>query len=465
MVNPAIFKAYDIRATYPVDINEEVTEQVTRGIFTFFSRVLKNPHPTICVGRDMRISSPSLYAVVVETLVKQGAHVVELGLVATPSVYFALREFEYDAGIQVSASHNPKEYNGIKFAYRKGNTVVKVGTTTGMNEVKKIVLDNTFEEFNEGGSKKEQLDVLSIEVQNAIKSVQPQQIHNRIIVADPANAMGILPLTELFLQLETPITMMNETLDGTFPAHQADPLQHKTLVSLQNKVKELDADIGIAMDGDADRVMFINEKGEIIPATLITALVAKEVLLKKPGELILVDVRYVRNVENIVKQLGGKVHYSKIGHSLITAQMNEEGAVFAGESSGHYYFSEMGGAESALMVILFVLNAMMRENKPISKVVRSLRSSLESGESNYKLPQACSKDEILTRLKSLFPNGTINSLDGVAIDFPNWRFSVRFSNTEPLMRLNVEANSQELLDQNTRKLTTFLDSLGATLKD
>ncbi|MCA9372414.1 phosphomannomutase/phosphoglucomutase [Candidatus Woesebacteria bacterium] len=460
MINPKIFKAYDIRSTYPDEINEEAVELIARGIYAYFAKKLNKQDMTICVGHDMRFSSPSLYHVMTETLKKQGVKVIRLGLVSTPTVYFATKTYGYDVGIQISASHNPKEYNGVKFLYRDGDALIKIGQTTGMHEVKDVVMHQQFLPYQSGGSVEEKSNVITEETQQALDAIQPISLSGLTVVSDPANAMGILPLTELFKHLEAKHIMINETLDGTFPAHQADPLQHKTLRQLQDAVVKEHTDIGIAMDGDADRVMFIDEKGEIVPATLITALIAREILSKKPGELILVDVRYTRNVEHVVTKHKGKVHFCRIGHALITDQVNKEGAIFAGESSGHYYFQSMGGTESSMRVVLYVLNVLAREQKPFSEIMKELSTSEESGEVNYTLPDKFTNEDILAKLKEQYADGKLNTLDGIAIDFPTWRLSVRFSNTEPLLRLNVEADTKEELKKAFGQLKKYLLSLG-----
>ncbi len=465
-VNSSIFKAYDIRGIYPDTIDEQAVEIIMKSIYTFFLSEGMPAGMTIALGHDMRVSSPSLFDVAKKTLAACGVHVIDLGLVATPTVYFAVKEYGYDAGIQISASHNPKEYNGIKMVRRgPGSSLIKIGKTTGMNSIKDIAMKGTFAPVTSHGSIEKKEDVLKLEMQRAHESIPCGDISTLKIVADPANAMGILPLQELFAQCGGSLIKMNFELDGTFPAHQADPLQHKTLRELQEKVKAEKADLGIATDGDGDRVMFIDEKGEIIPATLVTALIAREILMKTPGEKILVDIRYVRNVEEMVKRFGGTVSYTKVGHALITEQMNKENGVFAGESSGHYYFRSMGGCESSMRVVLHVLAALTREKKSISSLIAELRTSIESGEVNFKLADTSALPGLLTQLKSTYHDGTLNELDGIAIDYPLWRLSVRTSNTEPLLRLNVEGKTKEIVDEKMQVLTHMIVAAGAHVEE
>lgn len=464
-LDPTIFKAYDIRAIYPTSINEEVMGDVMHSIYTYLTSRLSKKNLTVVLGRDMRISSPSLAQKAKEILVACGATVIDIGLVPTPSVYFTVLKYGYDAGIQISASHNPKEYNGIKMVIRNGTALIKIGKDTGMPEIKDIALNKKFAAFTNDGKVIEKKDILKEEVPQTIEAITPGDISNLKIVADPANAMGIPPLKELFERIKTNFIPMNFELDGTFPAHQADPLQHKTLRDLQERVKTEHADLGITTDGDADRVMFIDEKGEIIPATYITALVAGEMLKDHPGERILVDIRYTRNVAAIVKKLGGVLGLTKVGHALITSQVNKESAIFAGESSGHYYFREVGGCESSLRVILYVLRVLAREKKPISEILANMKSSIESGEFNFELPQGANVQELLENIIQEYKDGRLSRLDGIAIEYPEWRFSIRTSNTEPLLRLNIEGKSIELVRGKVSEIRHYIESTGATLKE
>ena len=461
MINPAIFKAYDIRATYPDNINEEVMVEAIRAIYTFLAQRSNKKDLSIALGRDMRISSPSLYAVAKETLIKCGAQVKEIGLAATPTVYFAVRNYNYDAGIQISASHNPKEYNGIKIVLRDGDKLIKIGNMTGMKEIKQMAIDKTYAEYTDNGSSEEVKNVLQEEVSQALKSIHPGDVSALKFVSDPANAMGILPVEELFGKITTTLIKINFELDGTFPAHQADPLQFKTLRQLQDKVIEEKADLGICTDGDGDRVMFIDNKGEIIPATYITALIAREILKDEPGARILVDIRYIRNVKKIVETFGGEVGYTKVGHALITEQVNKENVAFAGESSGHYYFNSMGGCESSVRVILYILRVLGEEKKPIADIIEALKSSVESGETNFELPEGTNSLDLLKKITSMYADGELSTLDGIAIDYPEWRFSIRTSNTEPLLRLNVEGTSKEIVDAKVAELTQVILKTGA----
>ena len=460
MISPQIFKAYDIRAIYPTEMNEDSIAVITKAIYTFFVKVAGDDNLEIVVGGDMRLSTPSLLKVVKDTLVGMGASVIDVGLVSTPTFYYAVRNLKADAGIQISASHNPKEYNGMKIVRNTPDGLIKIGTTTGMDEIKKMAIDNNFPEVGTPGSIRSDNSILDQEVENSIILAEPDVISPLKVVADAANAMGATYLEALFKKLPCTLVKMNFELDGTFPAHQPDPLQFETLVDLQKKVISEKADLGIAPDGDGDRVFFINEKGDVIPASLITALVARELLKKYPGEKIAFDVRSTMTPLKIVKEYGGIPVLTKVGHALITETMHKENVLFAGESSGHYYFRETGFAESLMPVILIVLSVISREKKPISEIVEPLKRSIESGEVNFKLADKELADSAFEKIKSEFVEGKISELDGIAVDYPDWRFSVRSSNTEPLLRLNIEASNSELLNAKKEKLVGMLEGLG-----
>lgn len=463
-INPKIFKAYDIRGIVPTEMNDENITNIARAIYTFFSRDLGKKNLQVVLGRDMRISSPSFHEKIIAALVHSGAEVMDIGIVPTPSVYFAVKTYNYDVGIQISASHNPAEYNGLKMVKRKGEELVKIGMNTGINEVKRIAIESDFTEYTHDGKKHEHTNIIEEEITQAIKAINPQHLDGTKmkIVADPANAMGIVPLAELFNRYtDIDLVKMNFELDGTFPAHQADPLQFKLHRWLQDKVIAEKADLGISTDGDADRVFFIDEKGAIIPATLITALIAREVLMKTPGEKILFDIRYIRNAQNVVQHYGGEYGYTKVGHAFITQQVNDEKAYFAGESSGHFYFREMGGCESSMRIVLYVLEAIAREKKPISEILAELQSSIESGETNFKLAEGTNVQDLIAMIEEKYHDGDVTKLDGISISYPEWRFNIRTSNTEPLLRLNVEGESADIVKNKVAELSEVITATGA----
>jgi len=460
MINSSIFKAYDIRGIYPDDINENNTSIIIKAIYQFFLNKIKKNKLTIALGRDMRISSPKLHKITTETLLKMGAKIIDIGLVSTPTVYFAVNYYKYDAGIQISASHNPKQWNGFKFFYRDGNKLIKVSKQTGMDEVKNLALKNHISIPKKVGKLIKKNNVIKDEVDFALNLVKPK-IKKLKIVVDTANAVASTYIDEIFKRTDCDLIKLNFNLDGTFPAHEANPQKFETLKELQKTVIKNKADFGIATDGDGDRIFFVDEKGEIIPATLISALIAKEILTKNKNEKILVDIRYTRNTSKVVKDLGGKVILNIVGHALITKKLNEVNGAFSGESSGHFFFRETGGAESSIRVIYYVLDVLSKLNKPFSNIVKELMTSYESGEINFTLPENTNRKNIMTKIADDYRDGKINWMDGVSIDYPNWRFNIRSSNTEALLRLNLEADSNSLMKQKLKEVREKILSFGA----
>lgn len=455
-MDPKIFKAYDIRGIYPDDINEENVVQIVKAIYTFFSQKLGKKDFTVVLGQDMRTSTPSLFKKALDTLVNLGANVIDVGLVSTPTFYFAVSHYGYDTGIQITASHNPKEYNGLKFVINSPKGLLKIGKSTGMEDVKNMSLSEITISSSQKGTVVQKTGVVEDEVKNALNIAGNPEIKEFKVVADPANAMGALYIEELYKHIPGQLIKMNFTLDGTFPVHQADPLQAETLVDLQKRVIEEKADFGLAPDGDGDRLFFIDEQGSVIPASIITALVARELLQKNKGEKILFDIRYILTPKKIVEENNGTYEITKVGHAFITEKMHETGAIFAGESSAHNFFRDTGNAESQLPVIITVLSVMSREGKRLSEIVEELRRSYESGEYNFKVTDS---SKILQELKEKYKDGELSTLDGVAISYPDWRFSVRTSNTEPLLRLNLEALSKETMEQKRDEIISLIKSL------
>jgi len=457
-LNPKIFKAYDIRAIYPTEINEENIVAIIKATYSFFRQKLKtDKQMTVVLGYDMRTSSPSLYPIARDTLVEMGAHVIDIGLISTPSFYFSVFHYGYDAGIQITASHNPKEYNGVKFVLNSPNGLIKIGKTTGMEDVKNMAIEEKFVDPAPGGKVEEKTGILDEEVKTAMKILKNPMINKFKVVADTANAMGAQYIKAIFDHIPSDLITMNFEFDGTFPAHQPDPLNFDNLKDLQARVLTEKADFGLAPDGDGDRLFFIDDKGQIVPASIITGIIAKEFLRDYPGATILFDVRYILTPKKIVEENGGKYEITKVGHAFITETMHRTGAVFAGESSAHYFYKDAGNGENQLMTILTVMKVMSDENKKLSELVEEYRRSYESGEFNFRVSNA---QEIMDKLKDKYNDGELETLDGIAISYPAWRFSVRTSNTEPLLRLNLEAYEKPVMEKKFAEVKDFINEVG-----
>ena len=455
-IDPKIFKAYDIRGIYPDQLNEHNIGDIIKAFYKFFHDSIGKEQPTVVLAYDMRLSGPQLYEEAKRVLVEMGAHVIDAGQLSTPSFYFTVFHYAYDCGIQITASHNPKEWNGMKAVRYTPEGLIKIGKETGMADIQRMSNEGVdFTPAQEG--KIETKDgILEDEVTNALKIFDNPELKKFKIVADPANAMGAQYIDALFKKVPADLIRMNFELDGSFPAHQPDPLDFDNLKDLQAKVLEEKADFGMAPDGDGDRLYFVDEKGQVIPATIITALVARELLREHPGDRIYVDIRYILATTKIVEEFGGQSEITKVGHAYITQAMNKTGGAFAGESSGHFYFKSTGNAESQVSVIVSVLKVLTREGKPLSEVAKELQRSHESGEVNFKVTNA---PEILEALKEKYADGDIETMDGVSVTYDNWRFNVRTSNTEPLMRLNLESYDEQTTQAKFEELKSFIQSL------
>ncbi len=420
-----IFKAYDIRGIYKEQLDEDIAYRIGRA-FAVFSGAKK-----IVVARDMRTSSPSLFEALARGVTDQGADVVDLGMATTPQFYFCSGFYKFDAGIMVTASHNPGKYNGFKMTV-KGT--VPVGYETGIDKIEKMANENKFPEPEKKGeiTKKEFMDDYKKLVTEGISKFQSK------VVIDTANAMGVKEAE--IIQDFCEVVPMYFELDPSFPNHEANPLKYETLKDLQKKVVEEKADIGIAFDGDADRCAFVDENGEIIPSDLITALLAR----KFPGEKVGYDLRSSKVVAEEIKKTGGTPMITKVGHALIKKQMREENAAFSGEVSGHYYFRETFFCESSIKVCFMILE-LISGGKKISELINPLKRYVQSGEINSEVEN---KEAVLKKVEGKYGDAKeILHLDGVSVMFDDWWCNVRMSNTESLVRLNLEADTKELMEE------------------
>lgn len=438
-----IFKAYDIRGIYPDELNEALAYQIGRAYAVLRQKELGRKSMKIAVGHDMRLSSPSLFAEMKRGLKEQGADVVDIGLVSTPTFYFAVSYYNYDGGLLISASHNPKEYNGIKIVREKAKPL---GNGTGMEELKEIVRSGEFSESDYLGTEEINNCVLEDETILCEKYSDLTKIKPMKIVIDTANSMGIVYLERLFKDLpQLTIIKMNDKLDGTFPAHQADPLQEKNIKDLEERVLTEKADLGIATDGDGDRIFFVDNLGKRIRPEIMRGILAQTFLKDNPGATICYDIRPGRITEDMILEAGGKPSVTKVGHSLIKRQMIETGAVFGGESSGHFFVQFPHGTYEAPMVVtLRFLQVISESNLSVTDYVKPLDKYFHSGEINFKVSD---KERILEALKTKYADAEINPLDGLSFTYTDFWFNVRASNTESLLRLNLEAKSKEVMEE------------------
>lgn len=434
-INPAIFKAYDIRGLYPSEINEEAAKNIGKALVTHTGA------KKVAVGIDMRQSSLALEEAFIEGITSQGADAIRIGLATTPMLYFASWKLEVDAAVMITASHNPSEYNGMKLCKKNA---VPIGEGDGMEEIKSLSLSENFTNAARPGKIKEKFDFRKKYFDYIAGFLKKGKDKKRIVI-DFANAVGILD-KDIFEKFPSDIetTYMYDTLDGSFPNHEANPLKTETLSKLQEKVVAEKADLGIAYDGDADRIGFVDETGEIVPMDYMIALLAGEILKKHPGGLVLMDLRSSNAVREVIEEAGGKVHNCRVGHSLIKRQMREEGAVFAGELSGHYFFEENSKAEMTTLAVMMLLNLLNETGMKMSEMTKKLKRYYHSGEINSDVSD---KQAVMDKLKEIYRDGNLDELDGIRIDYPDWWFNVRPSNTEPKLRLNLEAKTRELMEE------------------
>jgi len=434
-INPKIFKAYDIRGLYPDEINGETAYNIGRALVTF-TKAKK-----IAVGRDMRVSSPEMETALLKGITDQGADVVKIGLASTPMIYFSSWKMEVDAAVIITASHNPAQYNGMKFCWKGA---VPIGEGSGMEEIKELAIKGEFVDAEEKGKVEENLEIKNQYIDYTAGFFNKDFAKKKIVV-DFGNGMASVEkaVFEKFPE-NLEVKYLFEELDGNFPNHEANPLKVETLEVLQKTVLEKNADLGISYDGDADRVGFVDEKGEVVPMDYLIALLAKEVLKKNPGGLILMDLRSSNAVKEVIEEAGGKVNRCRVGHSLIKKQMREQGAIFAGELSGHYFFQSNSKAEMATLAVLMLLNLMNETGQKMSELVADLKRYFHSGEINSEVED---KNVVMEKLKEKYADGKLDEMDGIRIDFPDWWFSVRASNTEPVLRLNLEAKTEELMEE------------------
>jgi len=442
-MNPSIFKAYDIRGVYPSDIDEDDAYAIGRAVVEYLK-------PTcLAIGRDIRPSSPALFASFARGVMDAGSDVIDLGVISTPMVYFAAGRLDVDAAISLTASHNPPEYNGLKITLRGA---LPVGEDSGLREIRDLALRGEWEDVERKGTMTAQN--IRPAYYGYFTSFALFGDKQFTVAIDTANSMGVLelPMYEQFPENLAIINLYND-LDHPFQCHEANPLKTETLDELSLKVKETHSDLGIAYDGDADRVGFTDETGAVIPMDLITGLLAKIILKKRPGATILYDLRSSRAVREVIEENGGTAKECRVGHAFIKRQMRMDGAIFAGELSGHYYFEENSFAEASTLVAFLLLNLMAETGRPLSELVSDLKRYSHSAEINSEVT---SKEAVLARLKEKYSDGAISELDGLKVDYPDWWFNVRPSNTEPLLRLNLEATTKAMMEEKQAELLALI---------
>jgi phosphomannomutase len=442
VLDPKVFKAYDVRGIYPDELDEAGAYAVGRAYVDEFE-----PR-RMAVGRDMRLSSPTMAEAVMRGAADSGAEVLDLGLVGTEMLYFAVGDLGLDGGVAVTASHNPKEYTGMKIV-RRG--ALPVGGDSGLLDVMARAQGDPGAP-KEGGSIS-QADIWPRFVEAVLSFVDVDAIKPLRVVIDAANGMAGVMLPPVLEHLPIDAVRCYFEPDGSFPNHEPNPLLPENREFIIGKVKEESADLGVAFDGDADRCFFVDDTGEFVPGDFVTALLAESVLEKEPGAKIIYDVRASWAVPATIERAGGTALINRVGHAFIKHRMREESATFGGEVSGHYYFRDFSQADSGVVPFLLMLELISRKNAKLSEILKPYREQyFITGELNTPVPDVALK---LQELKERFgAEGKVSHLDGLSVDAEDWHMNVRPSNTEPLLRLNLEALSQELME---RKRDEVLD--------
>ena len=438
----AIVKAYDVRGTYPEQINAEVCRALGRGFATFIGEAEPGT-AAVVVGRDMRPSGPELVDAFAEGVLARGLDVVDIGLCSTDMLYYASGALDLPGAV-FTASHNPAAYNGIKMC-RSG--AAPIGEETGLARIKEVA--RSPDEVGGAptpGSRSER-DLLGDFADHVRGFIDAKGLRPLKVVADTANGMGGLVVPAVFTSLPFELEVMYPELDGTFPNHEANPLEVENLADLQARVLEVGADIGLAFDGDADRVFLVDERAEPVSGSLTTALLASSILETDPGATVIHNLICSKVVPEVVNEHGGNPVRSRVGHSFIKQLMAETGAAFGGEHSAHYYFRDNWRADSGLIAAVMVLEQLARSDEPLSALLAPLRRYSASGEINTRVSDA---HAVIDRVATHYGGGdgvTTDRLDGLTVDLGDWWFNLRPSNTEPLLRLNLEAGTPDEVDR------------------
>ncbi len=449
-----IFKAYDIRGVYPDELNEETAYRVGRAFAELIKKEVKKKQITVAVGQDMRKSSPAIFAAVVKGITEQGVNVADIGLVSTPTFYFGVSYYGYDGGLQVSASHNPGKYNGFKMTRARA---VPISGETGIMEIRDMVAGDVIPaKAGIQGLVSKREGVLAEQIKFALTYADVKKIKPFKVVIDTANGMGGSLAEELFKHLPCELVKMYFELDGNFPNHEADPLKDENNRALQEKVLEVGADLGIALDGDADRIFFIDDKGKTVEPAIARGILAEIFLRDNPGAKICYDIRPGKITVDMIEEAGGVPVVTRVGHSLIKEKMREVDSVFAGESSGHFFLKMPHGTfEAPEIMILKILQELSESGKTFSEYIAPLQKYFHSGEINFAVED---KQKVFDRLLEKYGANLQYDFDGLSFQWPDWWFNVRASNTENKMRLNLEAVSEGVMKEKTEEVSGLIKS-------
>src|SRR5687767_4027046 len=437
-----IFKAYDVRGTVPDQLNADVVRRIGAA-FADWSGA-----DEILVGRDCRLSSPELAAALIEGATSRGVDVVDLGLASTDLLYFASGSLDRP-GVMITASHNPKDYNGLKFCLARAKPV---GEESGLGEIRART-ENGDDIAGRGNGSVRRRDVLGAYVDHVLSFTDVERMRPLTVAVDTANGMGGLVVPAVMQRLPVTLHHLYAELDGTFPNHPADPIDPANQRDLKKVVLGQRADVGMAFDGDADRVFLVDERAEDVSGSILTALIAASMLEREPRGKVVHNVICSWTVPEVIREHGGEPIRARVGHSFIKQVMAETGAIFGGEHSGHYYFRDNYGADSGLIAAVIALGELSKSERSLSEVLQTYRRYFPSGEINSRVDEPQARIE---EIATAFRDGRQDRLDGLTVEFDDWWCNVRPSNTEPLLRLNVEAKTPELLAAKSEELLALI---------
>jgi phosphomannomutase len=442
MINPSIFKAYDVRGIYPTDIDEDAVYKISQAYVKIFK-----PKGPIALGKDVRLSSPSLWQAAAKGLNDAGVDVIDIGTISTDMLYFSVAKYGYAGGMTISASHNPGEYNGIKFVREKA---IAISGDTGIMDMRDQVLKNEQIMEPEKGEVTKK-DILADYVKHCLSFIDPKAIKPMKIVANANFGMAGVAVNKILEFLPIQIVPLDFEPNGNFPKGRPDPMILERRIETEALVKSERADLGVAWDADADRIFLFDENGEYVDNYFLSAILAKFFLEKSPSkEKIIMDPRQYWAVKDTVAQAGGESIMNKVGHALIKDGMRKNNVLFAGEITGHFYFRDNFFCDNGMIPLLIILEMLSNSGQKMSDLAKSYREKyFISGELNQTVADP---DEVIRQAQQKYQDGKVDLIDGVGVEYSDWRFNLRKSNTEPLIRLNVEAKSQALVDEKVKEL-------------
>jgi phosphomannomutase len=443
----AIFKSYDVRGIYPDELNDDLAYQIGRCFIALLNA--KN----VAVGRDMRESGEHLFEAFARGATEAGGNVLDVGRVSTDALYFAVGKYGLDGGVMITASHNPANYNGMKFTRDQAQAI---SLDTGLAQIRDQIASGTLPPKAPGGSGQvTQKFILDEFAAHCLSFIEPAKIKPFKIAIDAGNGMAGETIPHVFKHLPCEVVPLYFELDGTFPNHPASPIEPENMIDLQAAVRKHGCDLGAAFDGDADRMFIVDEKGDLIDGSTVTALVALNTLKRRPGSKILYNLICSRSVPELIKKNGGIPIRSQVGHSLVKQRMRSEDIVFGGEHSGHFYFRDNWYADSGMIALMECLELFSETDQPVSEFITPIDTRFRSGEINTTVKDVQAK---MREIEEHYKGAEVDHLDGVTISYPDWWLNVRPSNTEPLLRLNVEGDTRELMERHRDEALALIRS-------